>query len=94
MYSMFSLKFIKLTILARKHVIKHNRSDFLERDFLIINNISNKMNVRNIVINEKLLGIKFNISREITYDTPIIANGRFIIFSPSFIKLKNKAFKL
>ena len=91
---MFSLKFIKLTILARKHVIKHNRSDFLERDFLIINNISNKMNIRNTGINAKLFGIKFNISREIIYDVPIIANGRFIIFSPSFIKLKNKAFKL
>ena len=61
----FKLNFIKLTILARKHVIKHNRSDFLERDFLIINNISNKMNVRNIGINEKIFGIKFNISREI-----------------------------
>ena len=94
MYSIFSLKFIKLTILARKHVIKHNKSDFLERNFLIINNISNKMNIRNTGINAKLLGIKFNISREIIYDVPIIANGSFIIFSPSFIKLKNKAFKL
>ncbi|MDO4504587.1 MAG: hypothetical protein Q4B84_05600 [Clostridia bacterium] len=50
--------------------------------------------VRIIGISEKSFGTRFKINNEIRYEIPIIANGRFIIFSPSFIKLKNKAFKL
>lgn len=82
---MFNLKFAKFITLATKQVAAHNISDFSERVFLKINNMNKIVRVRIIGISEKSFGTRFKINNEIRYEIPIIANGRFIIFSPPFM---------